>query len=307
LKKFLPLIVVLSLLGVGAYFVLNSDSSVEKKEIKVEKKIDLESFNKKRSCSRLPMFLYKMGIKRPIIDLSQEHYTGIAFYFDRGKKVLHKKQWEQFENLGTYTIDKKGDIYLTPNPFISIKPTTFNLQKGIYKLGSKDGKLSRVMVIDEVKANAKNPYGLISILNDCKDSTIWVSSIDRTDYKGSKGRIYHIDINKKEILDKYSGFDALTLNWLYTKNSRYLIAGSALDNGVYLFDFKDNKLQKPVKLFSLPDAQLRVRKIKVIGKNKLLLEAIKFNYSLIAQSDKKHRDIFKATYNPATKEWKVTK
>jgi len=315
LKKYLPLLLVLVFLGVGGYFVLssNSDSSSnkivdnnfkEKSHIN-NKKIDLEDFDKVRGCSRLPNFLYKAGVKRPIIDLSQEHYTGIAFYFDNGRKVIHKKQWEQFEHLGTYTIDRFGNIYLTPNPFISIRPTTFNLQKGIYKLDSKTGYLSRFMVIDEVSASAKNPYGLISVLYDCKDDTLWASSIDKTDYKGMKGRIYHIDINKKEIIDKYEGFDALTINWIYGKNKRYLVAGSAMENGVYLFELKDGKLQDPVKIFSLPNAQLRARKIRVVGKNRLKIEAIKFNYSLVAQTSKKQREVFDAIYDSKAKKWIV--
>ena len=313
MKKYLPLLAVVVLLGIGGYFVLNSNSETKttaqasKPQAKIEQKIELEDFNKVRGCAHLPMFLYKAGIKRPIIDLSQEHYTGIAFYFDRGTKAFHKKQWEQFEHLGTYTIDKSGNIYLTPTPFISIKPTTFSLQKGIYKLDSKTGELSKFMTIDEVEASAKNPYGLISIIYDCKDNTLWVSSIDKTDYKGVKGRIYHIDIAKKEVIDKYEGFDALTINWLYTKNKRYLIAGSAIDNGVYLFALQNNKLQKPVKLFSLPNAQLRVRKIKVVGKNRLKLEAIKFNYSLVAQTSEKQREVFEASYNSQTKTWSIKK
>ncbi len=67
MKKFIPIIaVVLILAGVG-YFVLNDSSSsiVEKKSDNIVK---LEEFNKVKSCARIPNFLYKKGIKRPLID-----------------------------------------------------------------------------------------------------------------------------------------------------------------------------------------------------------------------------------------------
>jgi type VI protein secretion system component Hcp len=63
----------------------------------------------------------------------------------------------------------------------------------------------------------------------------------------------------------------------------------------------------PLKLFNLPDASLRVRKIKVIGKNMLKIEAIKFNYSLITQTTKKQREIYTANYNLSTNRWIITK
>ena len=304
MKRLLPIFLVIAILAGASYYLL-IDST--KKEISTKKTIKIEDCTRAKSCATLPKFLYKAGIKYPVIDLSQEHYMGIVFYDARDtKRVLHKKSWERFEYLGTYAIDRKGNIYLTPNPFISIKPTTFNLQKGIYKIDSISQKLTRWMVIDEVEPTANNPYGLISIVYDCNNNTLWASAIDKSNYKGSKGRIYHIDPNKKEIIGKIENFDALTVNLLYTKNSKYLIAGSAIDNGLYFFKFNGNQVdKKPFKVLDLPDPNLRIRKIRVIGKNRLILEAIKFSYSLIAQSDNKKRYIYEASYNNIKSSWHI--
>ena len=305
MKKFIPLFAVILILTSAAYFLLN-DKEV-KSEHKSAQAFKIEAFAPKKSCARLPLFLYKNGILRPIIDLSQIKYKGIAFYFGKNfNRVFHKKEWERFDALGTYTIDNRGDIYLTPNPFISIKPTTFNLQKAIYKMDSNTGKLERWMVIDDVKPNANNPYGLISILYDCKDNTLWASAIDESDYRAQKGVIYHINPKTETIIEKVKNFDALTLAWIYGDKNRYLLAGSARDNAVYAFSFKDGKIiSTPHKLFELPNPRLRVRKIKVIGKNRLKLEAIKFNYSLIAETNKKQRVEYIANYNPNNGKWEI--
>jgi len=302
MKKFIPFILVLILLGGAGFFLLKDEKQASNNQVKQVDSFKLENFNKIRSCARLPEFLYKAGVKRPIIDLSQQQYRGVAFYYGVGfKKALHKKEWERFDALGTYTLDSKGNMYLTPNPYISIKPTTFNLQKAIYRLDSISGKLDRWMVIDDITPNQNNPFGLISIVYDCQNKTLWASSIDKSDYKSAKGRIYHIEPKTKEILGKVSGFDALTLAWVYGSKSRYLLAGNARDNGVYAFEFKDGKIvNTPYKLFELPNPRLRVRKIKVIAPNKLKIEAIKFNYSLIAETTKKQRIDYIVTYKNST-------
>jgi len=304
MKKILPIVAVLLLLGAASYFLLFNESS----SVKVEQKIALEDFDKVRGCSKLPPFLLKAGIRYPVIDLSQMNYKGIAFlYGSKLSKVAHAKSWERFDALGTYTIDNRGNLYLTPNPFISITPATFNLQKAIYKLDGESGKLERWMVFDDVAPTANNPYGLISILYDCKDGTLWASAIDKSGFKGSRGRIYHIDPKSQEVLETINNFDALTLAWLYTKKSRYLLLGSALDNGVYVLAFKDGKVSHtPHKLFELPNPKLHVRKIKVTGKNSLYLEAIKFSYSLIAETNKKQRTHYSAKYDSKTKKWIIT-
>jgi len=298
-KKFIPIFIVVLILAGASYTLLFSS-----KQDKVQKEVaKLEAFDKSRSCSRMPQFIYRAGVKRPTIDLSQQHYKGLSFYVD-GNRVMHKKEWERFDALGTYAIDSSGNIFLTPNPYISIKPTTFNLQKGIYKLDSVTGELSRWMSIDEVSSSSTNPYGLISIVYDCKDATLWVSAIDKTDYKGAKGRIYHINPKSKEILDKIDGFDALTIYILKVKTKRYLLAGSALDNGLYAYNLDSNN-RKPFKLFDLPNPNLHIRKVKVIGKNSLKIDAIKFNYSLVAETNKKIRFEYIATYNPDSGEWSL--
>ncbi len=303
MKKYLPIIFVFILLALGAYFILYEPTTIQKSP--KEQRVSLGSFTKEKSCARLPSFLYKNGIRRPIIDLSQQQHTGVAFIDAKSKKVLYNKLWGRYDALGTYTIDDRGNIYLTPNPFISITPATFNLQKAIYKLDNS-GKLERWMVLDDIAPNARNPYGLISIVFDCDDKTLYVSSLDKSDYKSAKGRIYHIDPKKKEIIDKVSGFDALTIALLKNQNGKYLLAGNARDNGVYASKFLNNKIQKDfIKLFDIPNPELRVRKIRVIGKNRLYLEAIKFNYSLIAQTTKKQRIHYIAIYNPQTNSWSV--
>jgi len=263
-----------------------------------------------KGCGRLPVFLHKMGISQPVmIDLSQKRYKGIALlHGERFGKVLHPKQWEQYGHFSTYTLDNRGNIYLIPTPFISIHPTTFTLQKYLYKLDSFTGKLSIFMTFDDVHPNANNPYGLNAIAWDCEDHSLWVAAIDESDYSIARGIVYHIDPVHKKIIQQLEGFDASTLRIVHTRNGKYLFAGSARDSGLYAYRIVANRAESsPHKILNIPDPNEHIRKIKVAAMNHLELETIPFSYSLIAQSSRQDRTHYSAIWRQNKAKWQITK
>ena len=308
MKKYLPIVLVSVLLVLLGYVAI-SKKSIKNTENTLDATIDIGEFAKPRSCARVPQFLRKMGATSPIIDLSQERYKGIAFILGKERnKVLHPKIWERFENFSTYALDESGNIYLAPMPYISIKPSTFNLQKNLYKLDSKTGKIAIWKHFDDVKPDGTNPFGIISLDYDCDDQTLWVSAIDETDYRNQRGVIYHIDVKSQQIMQKIEGFDALTLRLLHTTKGKYLLAGSAKESKLYAFEIKDGKLlENPIPLFTLVNTQAFIRKIKIKGKNRLAIETIPFSYTLIAQTAKRNRNPYTVQWNPEKKSWKLTK
>jgi len=305
MKKYLPIVVALCVLAIAGYIVVS-----KKKEIivtgKTQKIHNIGIFNKSKSCVRPPQLLKRLGIPQPvIIDLSQKQYKGIALHFGKNfEKVLHPEQWKQYEHFSTYASDELGNIYLVPTPFISIHPTTFNLQKNIYKVESKTGKLSIFMHFDDVVPSANNPYGINAIAYDCDDKTLWVAAIDESNYGSQKGVIYHINPQTKEILQTAEGFDVLSMTILRSEKGKYLLVGSARDNGLYAYGISKGKLSPtPHKLLELPSANEHIRKIKVKGKNLLELQSIPFSYTLIAQTAKQDRTFYKVLWDSPTKSW----
>jgi len=266
------------------------------------------SFKPTRSCARLPGFLRQLHITQPVvIDLSQKRYTGVAMHYGPGlSKTLHPKQWEQYEHFSTYTLDEAGNIYLIPTPFISIRPTTFSLQKKIFRLDSHSGKIAIFMDVDDVHPSPNNPYGMNAIVYDCDDHTIWAAAIDESDYRSQRGVIYHIDPRTRTVMQRIEGFDALTLAIIHTEKGKYLLAGSARDNGLYAFAIEQGHLSaKALRLTQLPDANEHIRKIKIKGTNKLELQTIPFTYSLIARTAKRDRTHYLAVWNKTTQKWEL--
>ena len=298
-KKYLPIILSLLTLLLVALILINKKNENKKNSIVKVKKILFQTFSKQQSCIQHPKFLSKLGVTQPItIDLSQQQFIGLAFLYGQNfSKVVHPQSWETFEHFSTYALDKKGDIYLAPMPFISIKPSTFNLQKNIYKLDSITGKLSIFMHFEDVLPSASNPYGIISLVYDCDDETLWVSAIDESNYRAEKGVIYHIDIKSKRVLQRLKNVDALTLKLLKTKTDKFLLFGSARKNALYAYSIKKSMLfDKKNKLFSLPSASEHIRKIRIIDENTLEIEVINFTYSLVSETslkrDRKHYRLF---------------
>jgi hypothetical protein len=308
MKRYFPIVLSAIVVAALGFYVVSKKQTIQNHDIEKTEHTDIGSFSPRRTCSVPPLFLHKLHIPQPvIIDLSQKRYKGIALLYGEGfRQTLHPKQWEQFEHFSTYTLDERGNIYLAPTPFISIRPTTFNLQKKIYKLDTKTSKISIWMDMDDVHPSEHNPYGINAVAYDCDDKSLWVSAIDESDYKSQKGVIYHINSSKKEVLQKVEGFDALTLALLHTDKGKYLLAGSARDNGLYALEIVKGKLSdKPMRVLEIPDPNEHIRRIKIKGKNHLELQTIPFTYSMIARTAKKDRTHFDAVLDPIHNVWEV--
>lgn len=315
MKRWAPVVVALIVVGIGIGTVVYEPSEKQGIEAKIEttketpKVFDMPLVITKR-CARLPKFLSKAGIVPPVvIDLSQRHYKGVALLFGRGfAKAYHPKQWEQYGYMGTYTLDENGTLYMAPTPYISIEPTTFNLQKKIYTIDTLTGRLKVFMTLDDIRPSADNPYGIISVAYDCDDRSLWVSAIDRSDYAHSRGRIYHIDVATKRILQRFEGYDALTLLPVKTSEGKYLLTGDAKQARLVAFPIVKGVLRNdPYTVATLNDPLLRVRKIKPYAPTRIKIEAFRFAYTLVAQSQAGSvRKIVEGRYDTRDRRWYVS-
>ncbi len=305
LKKYLPIVIAIFIVSIGALWVISKKNS---KKIKEEKIFDIGTFNRIRGCGRHPNFLAKLRVPQPIaIDLSQQRYKGLAFLYGRGlHQAVHLKTWEAFDYFSTYALDPRGNIYLSPMPFVSIKPKTFEFQKNIYFLDTNSGNLSVWLSLDEVKATPNNPFGVIALVYDCDDNTLWVSAIDESSYSKSRGLIYHIDIASKKILQRIKGVDALSLALLKSSKGKFLLMGDARKSQLLAMKIKESRaLVTPIKLLELSNSLEHIRKIKIKGENLLELQTIPFSYTLIAQtSDGEDRKYYKAVWQRNVLSWK---
>ncbi len=306
MKKSAPVLISVIIVLLTAYVVFEEKHKQSTVLKPVEAQANIGEFGVRKSCVKLPDFLKRMKIRQPVvIDLSQKKFKGIALYHGKKlQKVLHPKMWEKYGHFGTYALDKQGNIFLAPTPFISIKPNTFDLQTNIYKLNSTTGRIEIFMHFEDVHPSAYNPYGISSLVYDCDDHTLWVSAIDETSYEKQRGVIYHIDIKTKKVLQKLEGLDALTLAIVVGKKGKHLLVGASRESALYAYQIVNNRaLPDPKNLFTLTNANEYIRKIKIKSKNRLELQTIPFMYSLISQTADKDRVHYGLEWNEKEKKW----
>jgi len=306
-KRYIPILSSLFLVVNLFFYVKNlkEKSSVEPKVVQ-----NIGSFHRESHCGKQPNFLTKLHIKAPVaIDLSQQRYKGLAFLHGKAlSKVLHLKTWEQFDYFSSYALTPTGNMFLTPMPYISVKEQTFEFQKNIYKLHSNSGKLEVWLHLDEVHPSSNNPYGIIALTYDCDDNSLWISSLDETDYTHNRGVIYHVDVASKKILQRVEGVDALSLKLIKSEKGKFLLAGMARENSLNAYAIVEQEMkQTPLTLFNIGESTCRIRKISVIGKNQLKLKTIPFSYSLIAQTQEGNiRKTYTVLWDSSQLLWDVT-
>ena len=305
LKKYLPIVIAIFIVAIGTLWAVHKKNSSKVQE----KTFDIGTFNRTRGCGRHPNFLAKLRVPQPIaIDLSQQRYKGLAFLYGRGlNQAVHLKIWEAFDYFSTYALDPKGNTYLSPMPFVSVKEKTFAFQKNIYFLDSNSGNLSVWKSLEEVKATPNNPFGIIALVYDCDDHTLWVSSIDESSYDKGRGVIYHIDIASKKILQRVKGVDALSLTLFKSSKGKFLLMGDARKSQLLAMEIREGRaLDNPIKLLELPNTLEHIRKIKIKGENLLELQTIPFSYTLIAQTSVgEDRNYYRAIWQHNILSWKL--
>ncbi len=124
---------------------------------------------------------------------------------------------------------------------ISIEKDTFEAQHWIYEMDRK-GDLTKWLRIDEVVPSNSNPYGIISLDYDCDDNSLWVSSIDKSNYTEEAGRIYKIDIKDKKVISKWEGYDVFTIKIMKTSEGKYLLFGSAREPALFSWKIENGLL-----------------------------------------------------------------
>ena len=240
-------------------------------------------------CAGVPKFLASLGIRRPIIDLSQQHAKGVLLWYGRGfTQRYHPKAWERYGPMGTFTLDRAGNIYTAPNPFVSIEKETFAQQRRLYRIDGETGTLGIWKTFDDVHPSGQNPYGVVSVVYDCTDDTLWVAAIDESDFHAERGVIYHVDTQDKHVIERIEGIDALTLALGQSENGRVLLVGSARNPSIEAIAIStNNPVRYLVTHFNEPS--LRARKIKIRPNGDLYVEAIPFRYNLVVQSSDRQR------------------
>jgi hypothetical protein len=280
-----------------------------------EEVVDYQANNCKKNPSFMqsfgynPSFSYLTTSDEKIMGLIIKESTQAGNPNAPVSKQMQHPSWLKGGWLAPILIANNGDIFTAPAPFINILNNPISNNNTIYKVDGKTGIMDEYLRLPEADSiNTENPFGIIGMALLCETNTLYVSSLAGSKRHAEKGHIYAIDLTTGKIIDQINAIDAMGMGISYITGKRKLYFGTGRSSDVYDVTLnKDGKFaSKPAFVFSLQNLGSRgddkVRKIRPDNKDNLVINAMEFNYNLIAPREKQE-SVYKFAYDEETKKW----
>jgi hypothetical protein len=280
-----------------------------------EEVVDYQNNN----CKRNPTFMQSFGYNPSFsyLTTSDEKIMGLVLKQSTQagnpnapvSKQMQDPSWLKGGWLAPILIASNGDIFTSPAPFINILNNPISNNNTIYRVDSKTGVMQEFLKLPSSDSiNTDNPFGIIGMALLCETNTLYVSSLAGSKRHNENGHIYAIDINSGKIIDQINNTDAMGMGISYITGKRKLYFGTGRSSDVYdvTLDKKGKFSSKPTFAFTLQDLGIRgddkVRKIRPDNKDNLVINAMEFNYNLIAPREKQE-SVYKFAYDEESRKW----
>lgn len=265
--------------------------------------------NTTSQCGVTPEFAMKENILNPIFSTRDRFKTGLLMYKQGANGTIElleqKPSWISAGRLGSFVVDRRGNIYLIPAPSVNTLDNPPATQNTIFRVDAKSGVMSAFMKIDvESQPSQQNPFGLLGIAFDCSNGQLFVSTVSGSSREHEHGKIVRISTIEKKVLSEFRNLDVLSLAIATIDGRNRLLYGSARraevgeltlgENGEFLGRAKSGFQFDPFNV-------VRARKLSIRGLD-LSIETTEFNYNLVAQTE---YDAFSYSYryNLNSKNW----
>ena len=221
--------------------------------------------------------------------------------------------WRTGGWLAPIQIDREGNIFTAPAPFISVLDNPVKNQNTLFKVDTHTGVMEEFMRLpfpDSLTTN--NPYGIIGLAYLCDVGVLYVSTILGSDRFAVRGGIYAIDIKSRQVIDKHLGIDAMGMGISSVTGTRKLYFGNGRNSSIYSVPLTSNGKFDGSEIveFSLDGLGARgddkVRRIRTDDSGNLTVYGIEFNYNLIAPREKQET-VYNFNYNSENKSWQLAK
>ncbi len=264
-------------------------------------------------CVHRPAFVSQLDMGDQIyIGTNLRGYQGLTLSArqpDGSVIVYQHPSWDDAGNLAAYVLDKDGNVYVAPAPFVSLDLNPPQEQNNIYKVDTNTGVMSFFMKLPWARPpDTSNPFGIMGLTYDCDTNSLYASSVAGSTYDEEVGRIFQIDLDAVQIADQLEGVDAFGLGVYRGMQGKRLYFGSARNSGIRSVALADDggleqEQRMEFYLLQAPGGQdERAKKIQFPAKDEMLVKGIEFNYTMRAASDFVEHD-YVYRYDPATDAW----
>lgn len=275
------------------------------------------SYCQNTSCGGFPKFINKFGLDPQYSALStdESRFTGLCVINKNSPQQGYTKPfqhptWDDFGTLATIIRDPQGNCYVYPLPTVNTITNDPLKQNILLRVDSESGVLAPYMEFKTGEKNKfQNPFGLMGLCYDCKNNTMYASSVYNSDRKNEKSIIYHFDPETKQVIDELPNIDAIGLYVLDINGEKKLLIGRARTSDVYSITIDSNGkfIGTPKLEFTIDDLGLRgddkVNKFQIDPQNgDLIVFGVEFYFNLIAPS-KDQAGAYRFRYNATQKKW----
>ncbi len=279
-----------------------------------EDKVAFQSNN----CKANPAFVQSLSGFNPaksFFSTSEIRKMGLVLVENAGVpghpslRYYQHPSWKKGGWLASILLDETGNIFITPAPFINILDNTLASQNTVYKVDGSTGIMNEFIQLpmpDSVTVN--NAYGIIGMAYLCEASVLYVSTVLGSDRFVERGGLYAIDIKTKKITDKIMGKDVMGMGISYITGERRLYFGTGRSPAIYSIALTKNghfsgSLKEEFTLAGLGSrGDDKVRRIRTDENGNLLINAVDFNYNLIAPREKQET-VYYFIYDQSLKKW----
>lgn len=274
------------------YFVIYSNKSKAPQTLPANFKLGVIN-----NCRKVPSFVHALNMQQPAIDSKQQgHEGGLLIRDIRNKNHTWKhKSWLQSGFIGAFDRDNKGNIYVTPLPYVSLLKNPPEKQNQIYLINNKSAQMSLYLKLPfELSPNNKNPFGVLGVFYDCETHSLYVSSVAGSLPKEEKGAIFQIDLNTNKIISTLKNTDAVGIGVFNTLKGKRLYYGSARKPYIYSVRLDENGNFDGPKRYELSLSEIQggdttvAKKFifkKVQNKYQMIIKETEFGFRLMAENN----------------------
>lgn len=227
---------------------------------------------------------------------------------DRVRPLLHDT-WKSAGNLGQFTTDAAGNIYLVPVPLVSLELNPLAEQNKVQVIDGKTGRMREFIDLPAPRPiAADNPFGTIGLAYDCETNSLYVASLAGSSATEELGTVFQIDLARKAVASRLDGIDVLGLGVFNGASGKRLYLGSARRPEVLsvALDASGAITGEPRHELDLAALDLaatnRAQKIRFDRDRRMLLKAVPFAYSLrVIGPDETALRVLR--YDPARDRW----
>lgn len=270
------------------------------------------------TCTRQPEFIQQLNFDLTRSGFSTSDRLNMGIIFAEFKdprnpgeytRIYQHPSWKSAGFLGSIIFDEAGNIYVAPLPVVNSLHNPAEEKNTIFKIDHNSGVMEKFLDLPvESRYDPRNPFGIVGMAYDCDTRSLYVSTLEGSDENHENGKIFSINISNGKAELILDHFDALGLATYTIKGQKQLFYASARSSIIYAMNLslsKDtNEVANPViDLTGLgPRGDDKARKLKFSTDGKLHVNAVEFDYNLIAPTVKQEA-VYTYVYDSQQHRW----